>query len=160
MTYEIYRYIFIIAAIVAAVLLVISVILFFFLKIPKVISNLSGIAAKKAIKDIREQNERTGDKSYKASAYNQSRGKITDKIGKSGSVNPVSESSNFGYNSEILHTKNLPDDQVPQDTTVLYSQDDTTVLEQEEYGTTVLNSNIYDNDFSTFSFLCTICFSC
>ena len=41
----------------------------------------------------------------------------------------------------------MPDDQVPQDTTVLYSQDDTTVLEQEEYGTTVLNSNIYDNDF-------------
>ena len=45
-------------------------------KIPKVISDLSGATARKTIKNIREQNEASGDKAYKVSAFNEARGKV------------------------------------------------------------------------------------
>ena len=56
MTYEMYRMIFQIAGGLSIGLLVVSVILFFVLKIPRVIGDLSGRTARKAIEDIRKQN--------------------------------------------------------------------------------------------------------
>ena len=55
MTYEMYRMIFQIAGGLSIGLLVVSVILFFVLKIPRVIGDLSGRTARKAIEDIRKQ---------------------------------------------------------------------------------------------------------
>ena len=55
MTYEIYRYIFLGALIASGVCLAITVMLFFTMKIPKVISDLSGRTARKAIENIRLQ---------------------------------------------------------------------------------------------------------
>ena len=52
MTYEGYRTLFIVAAVISAVMLVITVLLFIFLKIPYVIGDLSGTTARKAIKQI------------------------------------------------------------------------------------------------------------
>lgn len=84
MSYEMYRYIFLGALIACGIFFVIAVILFFTLKIPKVISDLTGRTARKAIENIRMQNEQSGDKTYQSSAVNLERGKLTDKISQSG----------------------------------------------------------------------------
>ena len=89
MTYEIYRYIFIGAAILCGIMAVTSVFLFFFLKIPRVIGDLTGSTARKAIEEIRQQNENSGHKTYKTSLVNQERGKLTDKISPSGNLYPA-----------------------------------------------------------------------
>jgi len=89
MTYEVYRYIFIGAAILCGIMAVTSVFLFFYLKIPKVIGDLTGSTARKAIEEIRQQNENSGHKTYKTSLVNQERGKLTDKISPSGNLYPA-----------------------------------------------------------------------
>lgn len=61
MTYETYRSIFMGGAICSLVFLLLSVALFFLLQIPRVIGNLSGSTARKAIAGIRQQNEQTQD---------------------------------------------------------------------------------------------------
>ena len=60
MTYEIYRYIFLGGAILAGIMFAVSVLVFFLLKIPTVIGDLTGANARKAIENIRNQNESTG----------------------------------------------------------------------------------------------------
>lgn len=143
MTYEIYRYIFIIAAILCGVTLIVTAILFFLLNIPKVIGDLSGATAKKAIKEIREQNEKTGDKAYKVSQYNRDRGKLTDKISPSGNIVQQMQSHNgFGVDTSKISTQNLAGTENANETTVL--QNETTVLQSEttvlQPETTVLSS--------------------
>lgn len=91
MTYEVYRSVFQIGAIGCGVMAVVSVILFFWLQIPKVIGDLTGHTARRAISDIRRQNEDGVHKTYKSSAVNLQRGKTTDKISHSGRVVPVSD---------------------------------------------------------------------
>ena len=88
MSYEMYRYIFLGGLIACGIFFVIAVILFFTMKIPKVISDLSGRTARKAIENIRMQNEQSGDKTYQSSAVNLERGKLTDKISQSGRLMP------------------------------------------------------------------------
>ncbi len=88
MTYETYRYIFLGALIACSIFFVIAVILFFVLNIPKVISDLSGRTARKAIENIRMQNEQSGNKTYQSSSVNLKRGKLTDKISQSGRLVP------------------------------------------------------------------------
>lgn len=86
MTYETYRYIFIGSTILAAVMLLVSLVLFIVLHIPKVIGDLSGATARKAIEDIRNQNISTGEKVHKTSRINKERGKLTEKISPSGNL--------------------------------------------------------------------------
>lgn len=100
MTYEAYRYVFIIALILCAVLFVVATLLFFLLNVPKIIRDLSGITAKRAIREIREQNEKTGDKSYKVSQVNRDRGRLTDKISPSGRIVKQAETMKIGYGVE------------------------------------------------------------
>lgn len=88
MSYEMYRYIFLGALIACGIFFVVAVILFFTLNIPKVISDLTGRTARKAIENIRMQNEQSGDKTYQSSAVNLERGKLTDKISQSGRLMP------------------------------------------------------------------------
>lgn len=75
MTYEQYRQLFMVAAILGVILFVISLILFFVFKIPDIIGDLSGAAAKKAINSIKEQNERSSEKLLKRNAINGEQGK-------------------------------------------------------------------------------------
>ena len=84
MTYEIYRYIFFGGAVLAGIMLIVAVLLFIFLHIPTVIGDLTGSNARKAIEEIRSQNASSGDKTYKSSAVNRGRAKLTDKISESG----------------------------------------------------------------------------
>ena len=84
MTYEIYRYIFFGGAALAGIMLIIAVLLFIFLHIPTVIGDLTASNARKAIEEIRNQNASSGDKTYKSSAVNRGRAKLTDRITESG----------------------------------------------------------------------------
>lgn len=150
MTYDMYRLIFIVGAIACAIMFLVSVILFVALKIPYVIGDLSGRNAKKAIEEIRRQNEISGDKVYKSSAVNLERGKLTDKISASGRIQNQYTSSGFGMRTEKISTMKL-EETTNDETTVLgqnqNNMDETTVLtemSQELLGdeTTVLNNFI------------------
>ena len=141
MTYDIYRYIFMGGAILAGIMFVLSVLLFFFLKIPHVLGDLTGRNARKAIENIRNQNESSGDKLYKTSQVNRERGKLTDKISPSGSLmrDPSGVLGGGGaMATEKISTQELP----PQadETTVLDTANETTVLNSEAGETTLLDA--------------------
>lgn len=160
MTYEIYRYIFLGGAILAGIMLVISVLVFFLLKIPTVIGDLTGANARKAIENIRNHNESTGDKTYRSSQVNRERGKLTDKISPSGRIvkNP-SHSLHGAMGTEKIGTQQLHTEDGANETTVLTGEltgaDETTVLTGELAGgnethaneTTVLNAQTFSNAF-------------
>lgn len=140
MSYEAYRYIFIISAILCGIMFVASIIVFFVLRIPKVINDLSGRTAKKAIKEIREQNERTGDKGYSGSKVNKDRGKLTDKMTPSGNImQKPTGNFNGGMRTQKIATQNLETEVLTNETTVLSGVGETSVLESESAQTTILN---------------------
>lgn len=157
MTYEIYRYIFMGGAVLAVIMFVVSVLVFFLLKIPTVIGDLTGANARKAIENIRSQNENTGDKLYKSSQVNKERGKLTDKISKSGRLikNPTA-SLHGAMETEKISTQKLNQGAVSNETTVLAEGNtgvaETTVLSSDNtYGaeTTVLSgANTYGTETS------------
>ena len=137
MSYEMYRYIFLGALIACGIFFVIAVILFFTLKIPKVISDLTGRTARKAIENIRMQNEQSGDKTYQSSAVNLERGKITDKISKSGRLTPRGVTPfGTGVITEKISTAKL--DQPAGETDVLNVTEETSVLSNVAGETEVL----------------------
>lgn len=127
MSYEMYRYIFLGGLIACGVFFVIAAILFFVFKIPKVISDLTGRTARKAIENIRMNNEQTGDKTYQSSAVNLERGKLTDKISRSGRLMPR-DATPFGTGviTEKISTMEL--EQPAGETDVLSVTEETSVL--------------------------------
>jgi len=135
MSYETYRYIFLGGLIACGVFFVVAMILFFVLNIPKVISDLTGRTAKKAIESIRMQNEQSGDKTYQSSAVNLERGKLTDKISQSGRLMPR-DATPFGTGviTEKISTQQLDTAgetdvlTVAEETSVLGSSGETEVL--------------------------------
>ena len=171
MTYDIYRLIFIVGFIACAVMFVVSVILFITLKIPNVIGDLTGRNAKKAIENIRKQNEASAGKDYKASAVNLERGRLTDKMTPSGNLQRRGITSGFGVHTEKISTMKLEQqasvgmdtDNESNETMVLeqnYSNEtsvlnhnylnETTVLSQQNVGeTTVLSSHMPQNPSET-----------
>ena len=114
MSYDTYRLIFIGAAIACGVMFLVSVTLFFVFKIPNIIGNLTGRNAKKAIEDIKRQNESYAY-SDKANALNGKK-KITEKIS-TARLDNIGETTVLGNNGE-------------DETTVLGNsgEDETTVL--------------------------------
>lgn len=143
MTYEIYRYIFIGGAVLAGVMLVASVLLFFLLKIPHVIGDLTGRTARKAIEEIRNQNESSGDKVYRTSAVNRERGKLTDKISPSGSlIRHPTDLLGGAMATEKIGTQNLAPNVADEITLLDTGADETAVLSTEGGGeTTVLSQD-------------------
>ena len=145
MNYDLYRYIFIGAAILTGIMFIVSLIIFVVYKIPKVISDLSGATARKAIKNIREQNESSGEKTYKVSAVNVARGKLTDKISPSGKIIPQDQSPmRYGVDTTKIRTQHLPTDGYADQTTVIGGSDDTYLLDSSSNETTVLSNEMYD----------------
>ena len=57
--YDTWRMVFIGGAVLGAILFFVSMILFFALRIPNVIGSLSGVTARREIRNIRAQNEKT-----------------------------------------------------------------------------------------------------
>lgn len=150
MSYDTYRLIFIGAAIACGVMSLVSVTLFFVFKIPNIIGNLTGRNAKKAIEDIKRQNESYAY-SDKANALNGKK-KITEKIS-TARLDNMGETTVLGYNGEdettVLGNSGTDETTVlgnngTDETTVLgYSgEDEITVLGNNgEDKTTVLGNN-------------------
>ncbi len=142
MTYDIYMMIFNVGAILAGIMFVVSLVLFFVLKIPAVIGDLSGATARKAIADIRNQNEESGEKAYKSSVVNKERGKLTDKISLSGSLHSKpSDKLGFGMQTEKISTQRLDMEDVGE----------TTVLNNNAGETEVLNEMPVNNETTLLS---------
>ena len=81
MSYDIYRLIFIGAAIACGVMFLVSVTLFIVFKIPNIIGNLTGHSAKKAIEDIKkQQNESYVINGEANESHLNGKKKITEKI--------------------------------------------------------------------------------
>lgn len=78
MTYEQYRQLFMIAAILGVILFFISLILFFVFKIPNVIGDLSGATARKAINSIREKNEHNSENLLQMKPANGEKRRLTE----------------------------------------------------------------------------------
>lgn len=159
MSYDIYRYIFLISAGLAVLCLILSVILFFVLKIPRVIGDLTGSTAKKAIESIRNQNEKSGDKVHKTSYVNKQRGRITDKMTDSGKLIPTASVNEGGamatakISTTVLATQARESYEASllkgntEETTILDSSsgNETTVLSQNTGNeTTVLSQDFYN----------------
>ena len=150
MTYDMYRYIYLGSAGLAVLFLVIAIIVFLVYRIPSVIGDLSGSTARKAIEDIRSQNESTGDKAYKPSYVSNRRGRITDKITPSGSLVPSWQDDS----ERVMETTKI-------DTTVLESEaresyesslrspdyGETTLLDYDSGGETSVLSYDYGSEF-------------
>lgn len=136
MTYDIYRYIFFGGAGLAGLSLIIAVILFFVLRIPSVIGDLTGSTARKAIENIRKQNEQSGSKTHKSSAVNLERGKLTEKMTSTGSlVKPQQEDTMIG----AMATTKIGTQQL---TTEAQQSYETSLLEESGSSeTTVLNTS-------------------
>ena len=139
MTYEIYRYIFIGAAIAGGIMLAVTVLRFFTLKVPRLVSDLSGATARKAIRDIRAKNERSGDKTYMASAVNLQRGKLTDRITPSGRIIPATpDAFGTGIITTKISTQELAQQELPltEETAVLFEQETASPVSPEPAGET------------------------
>lgn len=130
MSVDLLQNISLISFIVAGVFLLLSLVLFFLLDVPKIIGDLSGATARKAIESIRQQNEDSGDKAYKPSPVNLSRGKLTDKISQSGHL--VHNSNPLGV---AVGTEELSQDKINK------VGNETTLLSQSGNETTILSSN-------------------
>lgn len=151
MTYEVYMMIYNVGAILTIIMFVVSMILFFVLKIPAVIGDLSGSTARKAIENIRNQNEESGEKVHKSSAVNKERGKLTDKISPSGTLHSKpSDKLGFAMKTEKISTQKL-ENEASNETTVLSSGNETSVLNGYVGETSVLNEATVYNETSLLS---------
>lgn len=133
--------------ILAGVFLLISIALFFLFDIHRVIGDISGATARKAIENIRQQNEETGDKAYKPSKVNMERGKVTDKISPSGRIHKQSDPLTVATGTSKLDNMYYDPTtvlEVTSETTVLNNGSETTVL-NDGVETTVLN-NMYETE--------------
>lgn len=81
----------VISFVAAGVFVVVAIVIWFAFKIPSVMGDLSGRTARKSIERMRQNNERTGNKSYKTSERNLERGKLT---GTMEGINGTSMNSN------------------------------------------------------------------
>ena len=141
MTVELLQTLSLAAFIAPGVLLLISIALFFLLDVPKIYGDISGRTAKKAIEEIRRQNEESGNKAYKPSAVNEARGKLTDKITPSGRLESPKTGIPISVGTEKFETSTIAPK--TNETTLLSDLgSETTVLEKinddENANTTML----------------------
>lgn len=141
MSYDIYRLIFIGAAIACGVMFLVSVILFIVFKIPNIIGNLTGHSAKKAIEDIKkQQNESYVINGEANESHLNGKKKITEKIS-TARLDRAEETTVLGNgNSRVEETTILGDGNSRVDETTILGNGNSRVNE-----TTILgdgNSNV------------------
>lgn len=128
MTVELLQTLSLVSFILAGVFFVLAVLLFFAYGILGVIGDLTGATARKAIEEIRQQNEQSGEKVHRTSAVNMARGKVTDKISPSGSLRKRTENLGVHMGTQKFSTSELVS--TASETTVLQSATpETTVLQ-------------------------------
>ena len=134
--------------VLSAVLFLVAIALFFYFDVIRVVGDITGSTARKAIEDIRKGNEISGNKAYKPSPVNKARGKLTDKISPSGQVLQNKNGLGVATGTAKLSTVELAskadqlqvDSNSSNETTLLENvSNETTVLSQSANGTTVLN---------------------
>ncbi len=123
----------IISFVLAVLFVVIAIIFWFVFKIPNVIGDLSGHNAEKSIAQMRQNNEKTGDKSYKASKKNLDRGKLTGTMEGIGEGNKNEETG--------LLNENLVKEREIEDTGLLADQDATGLLDESGVTASLGNEN-------------------
>ena len=120
MSVELLQTLSLISFIVAGVALLVAIALFFLLDIRKVVGNLSGATARKAIRNIRLQNENAADNDYSAA---------TDRITRSGRIERQAAGKAGAPQTEKFATTELA-----------MSAQETTVLGPAANETTILNA--------------------
>lgn len=130
----------------AIVMFIASILLFIKLRIYKVVGDITGITAKKAIKEIRENNLKSGVKTYKTSRINSERGKVTERIQ---SLQQIAVSEND------MDPKEITEELTSEETTLLQNPggQETTLLQNPEVEgysneTTVLSEQQVENYFN------------
>lgn len=147
MTVELLQVLSLVSYIVAGVLFLLAVALFFLLSIPRVFGDITGANARKAIESIRQQNEVSGDKAYKPSPVNASRGKVTDRISASGRIKNHTSGLGVAVETAKLSTAQLESE--AKETMLLNAeQNETTVLNNPENETSVLQCEEHNVVFS------------
>ena len=153
MTYDTYRYIFYGGAGLALLFLVVSDILFFVLKIPSVIGDLSGSTAKKAIENIRKQNELGSVHSTESNASYNKKGVRVDKNNPMGttSIGKPPNSNGDAFLTTKIGTEQLSlEAKKSYETSLLENNggNETTVLNTAEYGGTTVLQETSNNIFA------------
>lgn len=139
-----------VAYIAAGVLFLVAVALFFLIDVPKLFGDLSGRTAKRAIEEIRQQNELDGNKGYRTSVVNSERGKLTDKISQSGRLQIHTAGLPISVGTEKISAQNW--EQLSNETTLLVSNSsldggETTLLVDERvYATSTALDEIFTID--------------
>lgn len=138
MSVELLRTLSLASYILAGLFFGIAVALFFILKVPRLIGDVTGATARKAIESIRQQNAITGNKAYKPSDVNLARGKVTDKMTPSGRLIKHTPSNGIAALTEKIENC----DATPQTSQALPTRDanETTLLYANE--TTVLTEAV------------------
>lgn len=135
MTIELLQILSLVSFVLAGVCLLVSIALFFVLGVPGLIGDISGATARKAIEQIRRQNEQSGDKAYKVSPVNLARGKVTDKISPSGRLRKRTDRLGVHVGTQKFATEDL----MPKVTSILEATaPETSVLTSYANETTVL----------------------
>lgn len=129
----------IISFILAVLFVVLAIALWFVFKIPNVIGDLSGRNARKSIAQMRQNNEKTGDKSYKASEKNLARGKLTGTMEGIGKTEPNNIEETGLLNENLAHSYEA------QDTGLLVDEKATGLLEESVETTSLDNSDSISN---------------
>ena len=123
-----------VAFIAAGILFLIAVACFFLFNIPKIIGEVTGSTARKAIENIRKQNEQSGNKAYRPSPVNAARGKITDRITPSGNLEKRADNQGISVGTAKLSAEN--DQLATTETTILNASEQ----EYDRTETTILNN--------------------
>ena len=138
MDYESYMTLCYAAAAVSGFFVIVSTVLFFKLKILSVVGDLSGVTARKAIENIRNQNAATKNKAHKSSPVNQERGKLLSSESGGVYVNVGTEKIMGSEETTVLKTNSAKDsttlmpshtNELPFDTDNFLQPEETTVLE-------------------------------
>lgn len=127
---EVLSMISLISFIVSGVCFALVLFFWFKFKIPTVIGDLSGRTARKSIAKLRETNEKTGSKSYRASSINASRGKLTGAVGNSEKLakeQKMTQAADLRPETGLL-ADNMADAEVAQETDLLSSTESTGLL--------------------------------
>ena len=146
--------------VLAAICLVASIAIFIVYKIPDVIGDLSGKNAKKSIKQFREANEKSGNKSFRPSKTNDERGKLTETAHGLKGLDYTSEIDNDEtgilseniYKNDEMATELLVEDNGTElltegnETELLSDDNETTLLSEDNETASLLDEEIIEQD--------------